>query len=236
MYVQITTKCNMKCQHCCYSCRPGFGSHMTKEIFLQALNVLSDYGSEYVSLGGGEPTLHPNFLEFLKISLRQDFSVWLATNGSQKKTMVRLAQILDENDFDEDDPIILDSPDKLAVALSTDYYHDRSKVSDWVYDYWTKRSERHGFYGHSSRGFETRNVNRVIKAGRAKRTGHYTDEKGCVCSDCVIKPDGTIMGCGCDKAPKFGTVYKPEIPEGWRLGECSFSDENIRLTKAIKTH
>lgn len=59
MYIQITTRCNMHCDHCGFDCTHK-GSNMSLDTFKNALG----YCSEHVMLGGGEPTLHPKFWEF----------------------------------------------------------------------------------------------------------------------------------------------------------------------------
>ncbi len=59
MYIQITTRCNMSCEHCCYSCTHE-GEDMSLETFRNCLGF-----DEYNTLGGGEPTIHPLFWQFL---------------------------------------------------------------------------------------------------------------------------------------------------------------------------
>lgn len=77
----ITYVCNLKCKHCLlrkFSPKPLF---MDKNIFV---NVVKDYlehidGS--VILTGGEPTLHPYFLEFMKLLKSYNARVGVSTNG-----------------------------------------------------------------------------------------------------------------------------------------------------------
>lgn len=52
MYLQITTRCNMHCDHCCYRCEET-GEDMSLEIFEKALS----YDDETATIGGGEPTV-----------------------------------------------------------------------------------------------------------------------------------------------------------------------------------
>ncbi len=215
MYLQITTKCNMKCAHCCYSCGKN-GKHMPYETAVDAITFCRDHDG-MISIGGGEPTLHPRFFDILKFCL-QDFDyVWMATNGSKTKIMWRLANIIDGEDLpegiDPDDEIAYEKAcedsiyqeNKLTVALSQDYFH--SPINQRIIDLWTRRAGQH----RSHSGFEIRNVTSsykgVIKAGRAKRTGNYQDEEGCPCSDIMIKPNGDIKMCGCSNSPKIGDIW-----------------------------
>ena len=153
--------------------------------------------------------------------------VWLASNGSRRKVMLRLAAIMDGVDYEEheDDAIMPEHEDHLVVELSTDYFHDRSMVADDVWELWYRRAQQRPGNGFGLRDVTTSRSG-VIAAGRAKRTGNYTTEKGCVCSDIVIEPDGTLKGCGCSNAPTLGTVFETRIPtDSWQWGECSNAEE-----------
>ena len=49
MYIQITTRCNMTCEHCCYACT-NEGIDMSLVTFKAALELSE---ASYVSIGGG---------------------------------------------------------------------------------------------------------------------------------------------------------------------------------------
>jgi hypothetical protein len=183
--------------------------------------------TDNVTIGGGEPTMHPRFFDILGHSLRDFDSVWMATNGSNTNAMYRLSNIIDQCDYesfkredycscecncdeDEDDCECLDDcycepsgliyqEDKLSVALSTDGYHD--PIDDKIRDLWERQSNRHS---HSH--FELRDVSHSISAtGRAKVTGvGWSDH--CVCSGHIIKPNGEVRACGCPRSPVIGHV------------------------------
>jgi hypothetical protein len=63
--------------------------------------------------------------------------------------------------------------------------------------------------------------NNIISAGRAKRNQLGINFKNCVCDDLYVDPDGNLFSCGC-KTERFGTVFKPEIPDeyGERGSRC----------------
>ena len=176
MYLQITTRCNMVCPHCCYSCLPGKGQHMTYSTAVDAIVFACSQDDSSVAIGGGEPTLHPRFFDILRLSLDSFDYVWMATNGSKTKSMYRLASIIDGcdepecgcegDDLDYCDHYI-DQEGKLSVALSQDHFHDSYKVNDKIVDLWTRRANQHR---HSH--YEIRDVSRQVAAqGRAKKTG-----------------------------------------------------------------
>ena len=108
MYLKITSRCNMSCAHCCGNCTAK-GVDMSQKTFDAAINLAENY-SETISIGGGEPTLHPRFWQFLGQCLGTFDSVWLATNGSKTKTALQLANMAKKG--------------ILGVALSQDTYHD----------------------------------------------------------------------------------------------------------------
>lgn len=207
MYIKITTRCNMHCRHCCNACTSK-GKDMTIETYKKALRLAEDHG-ETISLGGGEPTIHPQFWEFLGLALGADVEegfVWLATNGSITQTALSLARMAKRG--------------LLGVALSLDAYHD--PIDPKVIAAFKKdKREYSGFDNRTPDSREIRDVTgKEIKSGRCK-----TGEEGCCCEDIAIEPDGTIRGCGCKTAPVWGTVDNPQIPDERESGECQRLDK-----------
>jgi len=197
MYIQITTRCNFHCKHCGMSCTKK-GEDMSLETFRNAIAIVFLYDGDSISLGGGEPTLHPLFWQFLGESLSKVDSVWLATNGSQTEISIALANLAKKG--------------VLSVALSQDKYHD--PIDPKVIDAFKSAKP---LFLTTYDGREIRNVeNNLIKAGKCK-----TGKIGCICEDMVIKPDGTVRGCGCDTSPIFGNINsKVTIPGDWEWGMC----------------
>ena len=221
MYLQITTKCNMTCAHCCFSCRKGAGVHMDYATARAAINCAGEY-DEFLTLGGGEPTMHPQFFQLLHYAL-QDNYVWFATNGKKTRTMRRLADILCGEDYHEE-PIFAN--DKLTVTLSQDPWHEA--IDDSIASSWKR-------WAKSNRNFEIRNTTNsptgVIKQGRAKKTGVWQIENECVCATFMIKPDGNIYGCGCPGAPVIGDIYSGINDEQLELLESNIMFEDTRCTR-----
>jgi len=247
MYLQITTKCNMKCPHCCYSCSTR-GKHADWATIVDAVAFTREY-DENISIGGGEPTLHPRFFDILKLCLEDFDYVWMATNGSQTDTMLRLSNIIDTEDYpecdcaDELEPEEIEEygclchekiefggiyqEDKLSVALSLDCFHD--PIDERIETMWKSRAKRHQ---HSH--YEVRDVSRsVIAEGRAKRTGSGWEE-GCVCEDMLIRPDGKVKLCGCARSPIIGDIWNG-IDEKWeKIIKENEDYEDQRCYKALK--
>jgi len=93
MYLQITTRCNMSCAHCCFSCTTQ-GEDMSIETFKNCL----EFDNEYIILGGGEPTIHPLFWQLLGLSISSG-EVWLATNGKETSIALALAKMAKKGDY-----------------------------------------------------------------------------------------------------------------------------------------
>ena len=75
----ITTRCNINCPGCF---RIGSGSvDLTLPIFIKSLPLLKEIGCNYLNLSGGEPLLHPEWRNFVKLSKKQGIIPMLSTNG-----------------------------------------------------------------------------------------------------------------------------------------------------------
>lgn len=183
-YIQITTICNYRCPHCCFSCTKK-GEHMSFEVFKKAVEYARNNGDEQLVIGGGEPTLHPQFWDIIGYGLTNGFfngNLWMATNGSQKEIMKRLRDMAKEG--------------IMSVAVSDDRFHPPldPEVKEWFRrDFNTYRDDLRSFHGPQV----------PIKRGRAK-----TGKDECCCEGPMIKPNGDIYHCGCPKSIKIGDVWK----------------------------
>jgi 7,8-dihydro-6-hydroxymethylpterin dimethyltransferase len=89
--LEITSNCNLTCPMCFAASGPG-GKHLTIDQCRVAIDrlVLAEGRPEVLQLSGGEPTIHPDFLEVLDYGLAQPIDVvMINTNG------VRLAHDID---------------------------------------------------------------------------------------------------------------------------------------------
>lgn len=84
-YIEINNTCNLDCRSC-YN-RSG-KAHPRKELSLSQMQSITDrltneFGCSYISLAGGEPTLHSHFDEILHYMLSiSDLNVGVVTNGT----------------------------------------------------------------------------------------------------------------------------------------------------------
>ncbi|MGB2896839.1 MAG: SynChlorMet cassette radical SAM/SPASM protein ScmF [Anaerolineales bacterium] len=85
LYFYLTEGCNLACRHCWLAPKydPKGSQYPTLDItlFETAIVEAKPLGLERVKLTGGEPLLHPRFLELLAIVRREELGLTLETNG-----------------------------------------------------------------------------------------------------------------------------------------------------------
>ena len=218
MYIQLTTNCGMECAHCAFSCGPEKKRFMSDEVFEAAINLAASY-EDYTTLGGGEPTNHPKFLDFLGKAIvtntNEDAKVYVITNGDNTEIALKLAK--------------LQSQGIIGCELSVDDFH--YSIEEKVY-------KAFGYTGSGRHRKEhVRSVNRIIKQGRAKYNdfsgwdGIKEDFEGCVCADVFVAPTGKVYSCGCFRQnighildENFYKVFS-DFCEKYILNECYKSNE-----------
>jgi hypothetical protein len=202
MYLQITTRCNMTCAHCCMNCT-NEGEDMSIETVKAALK---EFEGEAITIGGGEPTIHPQFWEIFGLvmgaSLITDSEMvpCIITNGSMTDISLALAALARKG--------------SISAALSQDNYHDM--IDGNVIEAFTVKNRTvHAIYGEASNDCrEIRNVmENEINAGRCD----FGVRDECPCNDYIVQPDGSVKVCGCDESPIVGNV------------NCGFDQSDIRF-------
>lgn len=196
MYIQITTRCQMSCEHCCYNCTRQ-GEDMSLETFRKALQVCEDMGSTPF-LGGGEPTLHPQFetmlLEAITCAAKIGEGVaGVITNGGVTKRALMIAALAKGG--------------VIYGAVSRDQFHD--DISPDVVEAFESVPDGQGIKDNSNGGRAE-----PLASGRAIEYMGLDPEydeinaggDDCPCSDHVCEPSGRIRQCGCMGSPEIGDV------------------------------
>lgn len=190
----------MRCAHCCFACTSR-GQDMSLETYKAALRIADDLDSP-ISIGGGEPTLHPLFWKFLALAIKRDNEVWLATNGSQTDDAIALAGLAKKG--------------VIGCALSLDDYHD--SIDPRVVAAFKNGKREQPRYHDAGRMPDLREIRdvtgREIKAGRQK-TGRDT----CPCDSFFVKPNGDIHICGCKRSPRMGNANEGFENIIWSMAE-----------------
>ena len=81
LYLDITTACQLRCNHC-YNCSGDHGrSDMPLNVVQRLADEAASSGVFKISLGGGEPLLHPQWPDAILAFKHHDIDVSLSTNG-----------------------------------------------------------------------------------------------------------------------------------------------------------
>lgn len=107
VYVEILNKCNM---HCCYCYNDSSKDNLpqiNQEQFLDIVELMKKYECKNIWISGGEPFLHPDIRNFMKICKDHCLNLGIATNGSYVTDFI--SDICQFNPFLQ---ISLDSTDK----------------------------------------------------------------------------------------------------------------------------
>jgi len=177
---------------------------MPAHIFRAAI----ESAGEFVTLGGGEPTLHRNFEKYLlqAIAHTEPGGVMVITNGTHKERSRML--------FD------LARSGVMAADLSRDDYHD--EIDGETVDMWEAEAERvagqhrrHNYDDRSRVGVRNTTEDREPMANGRARTElglEKGDDYRCPCDGPVVQPNGDVYACGCDDAVRLGHII-----DGWEM-------------------
>lgn len=206
VYVHATTVCQMSCAHCCVDYGAGKrGKHMDFDTFIGAVNYAADYG-DYVTIGGGEISLHPKFRQMVMHILDSTrLSLHMVTNGGKaingvSKNIRWLIELIESGMYE----------DRVDAELSLDQFHDPVEDGQ-VLAYFTR-------YRRSGAGYTYQKVRdvgdrKLVRVGRAKNLplNDYEwqsdpPEAQCGCTTMQVYPDGRITACGCTDSPVIGNI------------------------------
>ena len=189
----------MMCAHCGMACTAK-GRHMSFKTAQKAINAA--FNNEHkVILGGGEPTLHPQFWKIMFYALSKTNAlnalapVHIVTNGSVKNSAIKLA--------------LMAKYGEIGCVLSLDKYH--RPIDPEVIKYFTDKkicvetpdpegSEYPYILVNDRRSIHNSEGREVI--GGRQLWGKAT----CMCKDLFVQPNGTIKQCGCLNAPVIGNI------------------------------
>ncbi|MEA2088854.1 MAG: radical SAM protein [Patescibacteria group bacterium] len=104
--LELTSSCNLNCKHCFYRHNKKYHSSnfLKKEKFFVLIDKFKKNNISKLVLTGGEPTIHPNFIEIANYAKKKISKVTLCTNGVIKNKKLR-DKIIDLN-FDTPDFVI----------------------------------------------------------------------------------------------------------------------------------
>jgi len=153
---------------------------MDRDVYIAACRLAADMG-EYITIGGGEPTLHPLLFDFIGIAQRHlsgidsDAKPFIITNGKLSEEALALAQ--------------MDTCGFVSSQLSRDSFHE--EIDSRVVRAFGKRI-RDITRGGSVEPFPSGRARKYLRDSRAD-----TSFQGCTCNDIFIDVHGVIYRCGC---------------------------------------
>ncbi len=105
--LSITNVCNKSCVYCfANDTKNEYGkSYMEDNVYEKALNYIGRSGLRQARLLGGEPTLHPNFIEFVQKALNRNLDILLFSNGLVSRKVLDFLATIPKN--------------KLSILLNT---------------------------------------------------------------------------------------------------------------------
>lgn len=179
MYLELTNACNMTCKHCCMnavSLKSKKAAFMSRLVIEQACLIAHRHG-DWITLGGGEPTLHPDFMFAFGMGILHagELGLLVVTNGTNKDLTLRM---LDLSHAAKEGATL------FSCEVSKDIFHDVRLVDPVVYE-------------KAQRTRSIRDVShRVIAKGRGRNLAEHVC---CTCETIHVSFDGTVHKCGCKR-------------------------------------
>lgn len=211
IYLQTTLFCNMKCRHCCYDSGPDRREFMSMDVFQAALRWEPQ---ALLNVGGGEPTCHPLFWDFMAAAVRTRGRgrVWLATNGKLAWQAKLLASMVECGE--------------IVGVLSQDEWHE--PIRQDVVDAWADLRNAKGQP-------RIRNVGQGNVLPVAEGRCDWGVE---VCNGWGgpwVMTDGTVRQCGCSDSPVIGNVFDGyESKDNFWLCGCNRGNPNRRRNARVR--
>ena len=80
-WLELTRRCNLACAHCYIDGGEARDGELSTEQLKAVIDDLADMGVWAIAITGGEPTMHPGFVELVNHARSRDLLVGIATHG-----------------------------------------------------------------------------------------------------------------------------------------------------------
>lgn len=126
MVIRITDNCGQHCLHCMQESGPDKKNFMDMETYLKTLIFIKSTKTMVISISGGEPTRHPDILEYLHLAASTKRVVVLLTNGDW---------VFDNPKLRDDLFILLLKNKNLSIQITSvrgvyTNYHSKTSIHD----------------------------------------------------------------------------------------------------------
>lgn len=128
--IVITQKCIRSCPYCFASkyLKDEGGEFMSWDNFLYVLDFYRFNGNPSVSIMGGEPSIHPHFLEFLEYALKRMSDLTIFTSGIMSHDKVLgLKELLNHKDFKKRTHIVCNMNEPAITPAA-----ERARLDDFL--------------------------------------------------------------------------------------------------------
>jgi radical SAM protein with 4Fe4S-binding SPASM domain len=122
-WIEITRRCNLRCPHCFVEGGEKRNGEMPTERIMRLLEEWAEMGVFSVVITGGEPTIHPDFIEITRYAHSLGFAVSIATNG-----MPLTDKLLSQLPHDD-----------VIISMSIDEAHGQGERGEDDFDFVTRR-------------------------------------------------------------------------------------------------
>lgn len=82
VHLYITSDCNLNCVKCYYRSESESKVYLPYDTIKDLFNEWKKFGLKSIAIGGGEPLLHPDIIDIVKLGRKMDFYVAITTNGT----------------------------------------------------------------------------------------------------------------------------------------------------------
>lgn len=197
MYIEITTICNQRCPHCAWS-RTKNGKHMPLDMLKDVVEKLREkFPNEKITLGGGEPLLHPNIEEIVDFCSYKNVSI--ITNGTTKNVL-NIHKKIYGTDIPKKNGKI-DFFHKFPIEFKLSFDRFRKTLRGEVYKAFLIFG---GFHMVTPGGEWAFTPYRLGRANGLPNEETMSANDHCFCPDLFITVDGFVKQCGCEDAPILG--------------------------------
>ena len=108
-YVNLTSKCNLRCRHCFGSYSVPLENELSFEDWKKVVDGLTECKVFFINISGGEPTQSPYFKEFIRYLSKKGLHFILTTNGVFSEDIRKF--IIENKEYLIGIKISLDGPD-----------------------------------------------------------------------------------------------------------------------------
>ena len=199
--------------------------HMELNVFQKALSIAINRGDSF-TIGGGEPTMHPRFFEYLNLvrkeSERGNFEIapFMVTNGKAYGKASRLLDIL-ERDYEL-------GLNTISVSLSQDNWHE--PIDRRIIERYTRlRRITNGF-------IDFRSVTKIAPSGRGRHS-QFNEMRmtgsQCACQTPLIDSEGMVWSCGC-KTHLLGSIWDENVLDEYKEEFAHEGGREVDLVPALQ--